>query len=67
MEASKDGGTVNDTEQAFKHCGRAGRRGACINTDITDDKLQDLIQQSEKLALEGKVQSSQDIDDNKAT
>jgi len=67
MEASKDGGTADNTEQAFKHCGRAGRRGACISADITNDKLQDLIQQSEKLALEGKLQSSQEIDDNKAT
>lgn len=67
MEASKDGGTVDNTEKAFKHCGRAGRRGACISTDITNDKLQDLIQQSEKLALEGKLQSSQEIDNNKAT
>ena len=35
MEASKDGGTVDNSEQAFKHCGRAGRRGACISADIT--------------------------------
>ncbi len=41
-----------DSAKAFKSCGRTGRRGACIDTDITRDKLQDIIHKVEKVCLD---------------
>lgn len=63
MEASATVEASNN-DQAFRRCERTGRRGACIDTDIVSDKLQDLIQKSEKLVLD-EGQSSQSTEDEK--
>lgn len=51
MEASATA-EASEKEQAFKRCGRTGRRGACIDADIANDKLQDLTQKAEKLSFD---------------
>lgn len=65
MEASETVDTINN-EQAFKHCGRKGRRGACVSADLNNDKLQDLIQQAGKIALDEQEQSSKTSEEDKA-
>ena len=56
----------NNNEQAFKNCGRAGRRGACIDADIMSDKLQDIIQKAENISLD-EGESSQTNEGEKGT
>lgn len=60
MEASATEEST-DSVEAFKSCGRTGRRGACIGTDITRDKIQDIIHKVEKVCLDEteKSQSNQ--------
>ena len=65
MEATTTAATSNN-DKAFKHCGRTGRRGACIDADIASEKLQELINQAEKLSLD-QGQSSQSNEAVKGT
>lgn len=57
MEASVTEGSVNNKE-AFKSCGRTGRRGACLDTDIARDKLQEIIHNVEKASLDDDASGS---------
>lgn len=62
MDASVTDGSMNNKD-AFKTCGRTGRRGACVDTDIERDKLQEIIHNVEKVSLDddasGSTQSNQ--------
>lgn len=67
MEASTAAeGSGNNNEVAFKTCGRTGRRGACVDTDIAREKLQDIIHKVEKVSLDDTT-SSQSSTDEKGT
>lgn len=65
MEASANEESTSG-EEAFKSCGRTGRRGACTGTDIARDKLQDIIHKVEKVSLD-KTEGSQTNQDEKGT
>ena len=65
MEASANEEN-NSGEEAFKSCGRTGRRGACIGTDIARDKLQDIIHKVEKVSLD-ETETSQTNQNEKGT
>lgn len=65
MEASATEESTENSE-AFKRCGRTGRRGACIDTEITGDKIQDIIHKVENVCLDEK-QSSQSNQGEKGT
>lgn len=62
MDASVTDGSMNNKD-AFKTCGRTGRRGACVDTDIERDQLQEIIHNVEKVSLDddasGSTQSNQ--------
>lgn len=66
MEAAATAEASNNNEQAFKICGRTGRRGACIDADIASDKLQDIINKAEKMSLD-EEESSQSNEGEKGT
>jgi len=65
MEPSANEG-VTSGEEAFKSCGRTGRRGACTGTDIARDKLQDIIQKVEEVSLD-ETEGSQTNQNEKET
>jgi len=65
MEASANEG-VTSGEEAFKSCGRTGRRGACTGTDIARDKLEDIIQKVEEVSLD-ETEGSQTKQNGKET
>ena len=66
MESSSAAGTGGNNEEAFKRCGRAGRRGGCIDADIMSDKLQEIIHKVENVSLE-EGESSQSSVSQKGT
>lgn len=65
MEASATAESTDSTE-AFKSCGRTGRRGACVDTDIARDKLQDIIHKVDKVCLD-ETENSQSNQGEKGT
>lgn len=64
MEASASEGNTN-SEEAFKTCGRTGRRGACIDTDIEGNKLQEIIHKVEKVSLDASESAQPNQGENK--
>ena len=51
-------------ENAFKNCGRAGRRGACSAVEIPAAKLKEIIEKaSTKSVAEGNVEKDPENND----
>ena len=58
MDVSTAESSNLNEKTAFQKCGRTGRRGACIDTEIATDKLKDIIDKTENVSLDNTEESA---------